>query len=57
MDEFAVGIDSLGFSYSRSNPVLKDVTIHVPKGKHTHTQEKSVLSFLILVQSVDLRGN
>lgn len=56
MDEFAVVIDSLGFSYSDSSPVLKDVTIHVPKGKHTHTRT-SAQSTLILVQSVDLRNN
>lgn len=33
-NEIAIDIDSVGFSYSHNNPVLRDVTAHVPKGKY-----------------------
>lgn len=33
MNELAVVVDSVGFSYTKNRPVLRDVSIHVPKGK------------------------
>lgn len=32
MSDLAVVIDSVGFGYTKNHPVLKDVSIHVPRG-------------------------